>query len=150
MAVEQNHYFKIDANGNWFHNGGPINRAGLVKLFADKGLKVDEQGEYWMQSPYEKYPVDVEDVPFVIVDFEELDGAVNFITNLDEHIEVGANHPIELRHNQLHDTKLPYIEVRDGLHARLGRNVFYALVERFGASLTSRGHEYALGELDDA
>lgn len=148
MTVEQNHWFRIDEDGNWFHNDGPITRAALAKLFADKGLKVDEDGNYWMQSPFEKYPVEVEDVPFVVVDYREEAGAIKFVTNMDENIEVSNDHPIELRFNEKQDMKLPYIHVRGGLYARLGRSVYHELAEKYGPVLKVGGQEYPLGEID--
>lgn len=149
MAVEQNHYFRIDADGKWFHNDAPINRAALARLFADKGLKIDGDGNYWMQSPFEKYPVEVEDVPFVIVDFQENEGGVDLISNMDERVEIGKDSPLELRYSRMYDMKLPYVQVRDGLYARIGRSMYYALVEKFGSHLQSRGQKYPLGEMDE-
>lgn len=149
MSVEQNHWFRIDDEGNWFHNDGPINRAALVKLFSDKGLRVDEDGNYWMQSPFEKYPVEVEDVPFIVVDYQDRDNGMTFFTNMDEEIEIGKDHPLELRHNGKQNMKLPYIHVRGGLYARLGRSVYHELVEKYGAVLKIGAFEYPLGELDE-
>ncbi|MFP4314360.1 MAG: DUF1285 domain-containing protein [Alphaproteobacteria bacterium] len=148
MTVEQNHSFRIDEQGNWYHNDTPIQREALVKLFADKGLKRDEAGQYWMQSPFEKYPVEVEDVPFVIVDFEERGGDIVLISNMGDEVTIGQQSPLELRHNAKHAMKLPYIEMRGGLYARLGRSVYYALIEKFGPVLKSGGRDYPLGEMD--
>ena len=38
---------RIAADGTWFHEGGPIGRKNLVKLFASV-LERDEAGEYWL------------------------------------------------------------------------------------------------------
>jgi len=149
MAQQQDHSFKIDENGNWFHNNGPINRKALAKLFADKGLKRDEDGNYWMQSPFEKYPVEVVDVPFLIVDYEETDGGVNLITNMEECVRLGAQDSLELREYAKEKTELPYIHVRDGLYARLNRSVYYGLIEKFGLEFESRREKQVLGELGD-
>ncbi len=140
--------FRIDANGCWFHEGGEIKRHALAKLFADRGLKVDEEGRYWLQSPFEKYRVEVEDVPFLIIDFEETPRGLTLKTNMDETIDLGAAHPIILKHNERQGMRLPYVEVRSGLYARLNRSVYYALVERFGQSFESGGAIHVLGELD--
>lgn len=147
MAEQQEHHFKIDENGNWFHNGGAINRKALAKLFADKGLKCDEDGNYWMQSPFEKYPVDVVDVPFLIVDYDEVDDGIDLITNMEERVELGARDSLELRVYEKEDVILPYIHVRDGLCARLNRSVYYELIEKFGVEFDSRGQKQTLGEL---
>jgi uncharacterized protein len=63
--------FKIAYDGTWFHEGVRIQRDALAKLFSDRALKIDAEGNYWLQTPFEKYPVEVQDVPYVIVDFTE-------------------------------------------------------------------------------
>lgn len=141
-------YFRIDENGGWHHNGAPINRKALAKLFADKGLKIDEDGRYWLQSPFEKYPVEVDDVPFIITDVKEGEGGLDLITNMEEIVPLGREHPLELRFNEFQQMKLPYVHVRDGLYARLGRNVYHDLVQTYGASIKSRGLDHPLGEIE--
>lgn len=141
-------YFRIDENGGWHHNDAPINRKALAKLFADKGLKIDEDGRYWLQSPFEKYPVEVDDVPFIITDVKEGEGGLDLITNMEEIVPLGREHPLELRFNEFQQMKLPYVHVRDGLYARLGRNVYHDLVQTYGASIKSRGLDHPLGEIE--
>lgn len=140
--------FKIAYDGTWYHDGARIERAALAKLFSDRALKVDEDGCYWLQTPFEKYPVDVEDVPYVIVDYHQGKSSLDFVTNMGEHIEVGPDHPVELRTCKKSGNLLPYVIVRDGLYARIGRSVYYNLVEALGASFESRGITHVLGEMD--
>lgn len=135
--------FKIDRSGQWFHEGVAIKRDALAKLFSDRALKIDENGGYWLSTPFEKYPVEVEDVPYVIIDFEEQDGTIIFRTNMDETVRLGADHPLELRNG------IPYIEVRNGLYARLGRSVYYNLAHRYGEQIHSDGQIFKLGETRD-
>lgn len=137
--------FRIDFEGRWFHDGAPIQRTALVKLFADKGLKIDENGNYWLASPFEKYPVDIEDVPFLIVDYAVSPSGLDFITNMEERIPVGPEHPVELRYVERAGFELPYIHVRGGLYARVNRSVYYNLIEEFGSFLVSRGEKFPLG-----
>ena len=117
--------FKIDRDGVWHHEGTPIKREALAKLFSDRALKVDEEGCYWLQTPFEKYPVEVEDVPYVVVDYEQEGEKLVFRTNMDEM----TKKRIEMR------GEIPYVEVRDGLYARIGRAVYYNLIEDFGAEI---------------
>lgn len=138
--------FKITYDGTWFHEGVRIQRQQLTKLFSDRALKIDEDGNYWLQTPVEKYPVDVEDVPYVIVDFVEKDGSIDLITNMEETVPLGPDHTLELRIDKVSGDKLPYVQVRKGLYARLGRPVYYNMVEKFGTRIKSRGGEYPLGE----
>ena len=144
------HYFRIDTEGKWFHNGDPINRAALVKLFSDKGLKRDEDGKYWMQSPYEKYPVEVEDVPFIVISYEKNKNTFTLTTNMNETVEINDKNRLELRNYAHAEQKIPYIHVRDGLYARLSRSVYYDLVMTYGETIESNGITFKLGESDDA
>jgi hypothetical protein len=117
--------FKIDLNGVWYHEGSPIKREALAKLFSDRALKIDKDGNYWLATPFEKYPVEVEDVPFVIVDYKDEKGALTFRTNMEE----TTPERIEMR------GEIPYVHVRDGLYARINRAVYYNLIEEFGAGV---------------
>ena len=137
--------FKIMHDGTWYHDGAPIARAALAKLFGQRALKIDEEGRYWLQTPYEKYPIIVEDVPFVVIDYSDDNGVIALQTNMEERVDITVAHPLELRKNKVSGGMLPYIHVRDGLYARLGRSVYYAMVEEFGESLVSDGASYPLG-----
>ncbi len=132
--------FKILRDGSWLHEGVKIARRRLAKLFADRALKRDEDGNYWLQTPFEKYPVEVEDVPFVIVDYEADDGALTLRTNMDETVELDEGSVWELREG------IPYVEIRNGLFARIGRAALYNLVEDFGPQITICGAVFPLGE----
>lgn len=120
--------FRIDRNGQWYHEGAPIKREALAKLFSDRALKIDEDGNCWLSTPFEKYPVEVEDVPYVAVDYEEESGKITFRTNMDE----TTDKPIEMR------GEIPYVEVRDGLYARISRSVYYNLIDEFGPEVLEK------------
>lgn len=120
--MNENPDFKIDRDGTWHHEGAPIKREALAKLFSDRALKIDDGGNYWLQTPFEKYAVEVEDVPFVVVDYEEENGKLTFRTNMNE----TTDKPLEMR------DEIPYVEVRGGLYARINRAVYYNLIEAFG------------------
>lgn len=133
--MEQIPDFRIDREGTWFHNGAPIKRAALAKLFADRALKRDAEGKYWLQTPFEKYPVEVEDVPFVVVDYEGL----TLRTNMNEVISLDEKTNWELREG------IPYVEIRDGLFARIGRAVLYNLIEEHGKAIETENKIFPLG-----
>ncbi len=138
--------FKIAYDGTWFHEGVRIERHALAKLFSDKALKIDTEGNYWLQTPVEKYPVEVEDVPYVVTDFHETGAGMDFTTNMGEIVPLGPEHPLELRKDKSTGDTLPYIMVRNGLYAKLGRPVYYNLVEKYGATVKSRGIAHPLGK----
>jgi len=116
---------RIDKQGRWFHEGSEIKRIKLVKLFANVLKKEGEN--YYLVTPVEKAKIQVEDVPFLIVQMEKNDQRVIFRTNLDDLISLSQEHPIELRKSELGE--LPYIKVRNNLWARFNRNVYYQAVE---------------------
>ena len=57
---------RIDAMGQWFHQGDQIKRPALVKLFASVLTRLDD-GQYWLITPAERGVIAVEDVPFYAV-----------------------------------------------------------------------------------
>jgi hypothetical protein len=143
---------RIAADGTWYHEGGPIRRPALVKLFASI-LRRDPDG-YCLVTPAEKLLIEVEDVPFVAVDMEaEGEGreqALLFVTNVDDGVIADAEHPLRVLGADLEPR--PYVLVRDGLEARLSRPVYYRLVERGvqeGDQIVvySRGARFVLGAL---
>jgi hypothetical protein len=59
---------EIKRDGTWFHEGTPIGRRGLVKLFAS--ILIREGDKYFLVTPVEKVGIRVEDAPFIAIDFE--------------------------------------------------------------------------------
>ena len=123
---------RIARDGTWFHEGAPITRKPLVKLFATV-LRRDAEGGYWLQTPAEKGRIAVEDVPFVAVELsvkgEGGGQRLSFRTNLDDWVEAGAGHPLRVAEGRESEGPRPYILVREGLEARILRPVYYQLAE---------------------
>ena len=59
----------IKADGQWYYQGSIFKRMALVKLLASVLKK--EQDEYFLVTPVEKIKITVEDVPFVITQWQE-------------------------------------------------------------------------------
>jgi hypothetical protein len=116
----------IRRDGTWIHEGTPIGRPGLVKLFASI-LKVEE-GKHYLVTPVEKVGIEVEDAPFVAVDFTAGDDAITFETNVGDRVTAGPDHPIRVDLGEDGEPS-PYVEVRRGLMALIDRKSFYRLVE---------------------
>ncbi len=140
---------RIARDGTWFHQGSPIGRPALVKLFASV-LKRDEAGDYWLMTPAERGRIAVEDAPFVAVELKAegagADQRLSFRTNIDDWVTAGPDHPIHIRaatdaESDLGDAPRPYILVRDRLEARIGRAVFYELVDLALERTTEHGIE---------
>lgn len=122
---------RIARDGTWFHEGTPIGRAPLVKLFASI-LKLEE-GRFYLVTPVEKLGIVVEDAPFIAVDFTR-EGAgeaqrLTFTTNVGDEVTAGPEHPIRVERHGAEGEPAPYIMVRRGLEARIDRKSFYRLVE---------------------
>jgi hypothetical protein len=135
-ASERAFGLAIARDGSWWHEGAPIRRIELVRLFASV-LRRAADGSYWLVTPVERGRIAVEDVPFVAVELQaEGRGRAQRLrlrSNLDEWVTVGPEHPLRVRLSAAageDDALVPYVEVRPGLEARLERAVYYELVER--------------------
>jgi hypothetical protein len=144
---------RIDGDGQWHHEGQPIKRHAMVKLFSSI-LRRDPDG-YCLVTPAERLMIQVDDVPFMAVEMA-IKGAGStaellFRTNVDDHVVVDAEHPLWVLNAA--ERPQPYVRVRDALDARLTRAVFYELVEASTLEageccIYSRGQRFALGRAD--
>jgi uncharacterized protein len=141
---------RIAADGTWYHEGAPFVRDALVRLFATV-LRRDPDG-YFLVTPAEKLKIDVEDAPFLAIDMEvKGSGAgaqILFSTNVGDHVVADADHAIEVEERD--GEPRPYVHVRGGLRALIGRAVFYRLIDHAvqeGDELVvySRGARFPLG-----
>lgn len=123
---------KIARDGTWYYRGSPIGRKRLVQLFSTV-LRCDDNGEYWLITPVEKGKIEVEDVPFVVVEMtaegEGRQQRLTMRTNLDDIVVLDDDHPLRVEVDDETEEPAPYVTVRDNLEARLNRPVFYQLVE---------------------
>ncbi|WJG09380.1 DUF1285 domain-containing protein [Aliiglaciecola sp. LCG003] len=118
---------QIKHDGSWFYMGTPIGRKALVKLFA--GVLRKDDDKYYLVTPVEKVGIQVEDVPFLIVQWEKSDDMLVFTTQTDDQFVVSSENPVELRTDAITGALLPYVKVRRNLWARLHQNVYYQLIE---------------------
>jgi len=117
----------IARNGQWFHEGSPIGREALVRLFSTV-LRKDPDG-YYLVTPVEKMKITVEDAPFMAVQVDREGEALSFTTNVGDVVEAGPDNAIRVGADPVTGEPRPYLHVRRGLEARLRRPVFYQLVE---------------------
>jgi hypothetical protein len=118
---------RIRRDGGWTHEGAPIGRPALVRLFSTV-LRKDPDG-YWLVTPVEKLSITVEDAPFVAVRVDREGGALRFTTNVGDVVDAGPEDPIRVETDPQTGEPAPYVHVRRGLEARMSRPVFYELVE---------------------
>jgi len=130
---------RIAKDGVWHHEGRPIRRMELVKLFS-RVLRRDEDGVFRLVTPYENGVIQVEDAPFVAVELSAEDGRLALRTNIDEWVTVDPAHPLRVEVDPVSQTPRPYVLVRDRLEALIQRSVFYDLVDH-GESVTVNGKE---------
>ena len=117
----------IRRDGLWFHEGSPIGREALVRLFSTV-LRKDPDG-FHLVTPVEKMKITVEDAPFIAVRVDQVGEALRFTTNVGDEVEAGPDNPIRVEMNPQTGEPRPYLHVRRGLEARIRRPVFYELVE---------------------
>ncbi|WP_300424019.1 DUF1285 domain-containing protein [uncultured Hyphomonas sp.] len=122
---------EIRADGSWWHEGDPINRERLVKLFS-RILRKDEDGSVWLVTPYEKVIVHVADAPFLAVRVERAGEAgpqqtLAFVTNLGDVTLAGPDARLRVETDPETGEPSPYVLVRGQLEAKLARSVFYEL-----------------------
>jgi hypothetical protein len=138
----------IKKNGLWFHEGTPIGREALVRLFSTV-LRKDDDGVY-LVTPVEKMKITVEDAPFIAVRVDRVGDALSFTTNVGDVVEAGPENLIRVEMDAETGEPRPYLHVRRGLEALINRPVFYELVEMAevegGAYVVgSNGAYFALG-----
>jgi hypothetical protein len=119
---------KIGRDGVWLHQGSPIGRPALVRLFSTI-LRKDPEGHV-LVTPVEKVAVEVEDAPFLAVEMQ-VEGAgagqvLRLRTNVEDWVSVDEAHPLRFEPGPSGGLK-PYVLVRDALWALVARPLFYDL-----------------------
>lgn len=123
---------RISRDGVWYHEGRAIQRDSLVRLFSTI-LRRDNDGEYYLLTPVEKWRIQVDDAPFLAV-LMEVQGRgeeqiLIFQTNVGDRVVAGAEHAIEVEYDKPDDEPAPYIHIRGRLRALISRSVFWELAE---------------------
>ena len=119
---------RIARDGTWYHEGSPITRPAMVRLFSTI-LRREPDGGYVLVTPVEKLDILVEDAPFVAVEVriegEGRDATLAFRLNTGDIVIADADHP--LRFTETAAGPHPYLLVRPGLEALIVRSVYYEL-----------------------
>ncbi|TCK09285.1 hypothetical protein CLV83_1391 [Marinobacterium mangrovicola] len=142
---------RIARDGTWFHEGTPISRPEMVKMFSR--ILWQEGDTYFLKTPVEKVGIQVDDLPFQFVCLELKDGPqgqeLHFLSSTDDVIVAGKKNPLVVT-DQGNGEPQPALAVRFGMWGRLHRNVFYQLVELGSAEPCAEGGEelvvYSAGE----
>lgn len=115
----------ITRDGRWLHDGTPIRRPEMVRLFASV-LRREPDGRHVLVTPVEKLGIAVEDLPFVAAELRtEGHGVarrIALVLSIGEVVLAGAARPITVD-----GSGRPAVGVRGGLSARIARPVWYEL-----------------------
>jgi len=122
---------RIAADGTWYHNGSPIRRDKLVRLFSTI-LRKEPDGRITLVTPVESVGITVEDAPFLAVEMAvegEGEGrSIAFRTNVDDLVQVDAAHGLRFEQDSEGGLK-PYLHVRRDLWALVTRALTFDLVD---------------------
>jgi uncharacterized protein len=122
---------RIARDGTWFHEGTPIGRLGLVKLFSS--ILKREGDRFFLVTPVEKVGITVEDAPMLALDFDVTnkgkDQVLAFKTKTEDIAVAGPDHPIRVDRDPKTGEPSPYILIRANLEALIDRKSFYRMVD---------------------
>ena len=144
---------RIARDGTWFHEGEPIRRLAMVRLFSTV-LRREPDGRHVLVTPVEKLDIAVDATAFRAVEMESEgegpDRRIAFRLDSGDAVILGPGHPLRIEPSD-HGPS-PRILVRHGLEAELSRPVYYELAELALAEASeppgvwSDGHFFALEE----
>jgi hypothetical protein len=121
---------RIARDGTWYHEGSPIGRPAMVRLFSTI-LRREPDGRHVLVTPVEKLDIDVEDAPFVAVEVksegDRRERILAFRLNVGDMVIAGPDHPLRVEERE--DGPHPYLAVRGSLEALVARSVYYELAE---------------------
>ena len=122
---------KINSNGEWLYQNSLIQKKALIKLFSSV-LIGDGKGNFYLETPAEKGKIEVEDAPFVAIDFNvkglNKNQEIIFKTNIGEEIILSKKNP--LFYKKVKNIFIPYINIRKNINAKILRSVYYQLINK--------------------
>ena len=121
---------RIARDGTWYHDGAPIRRAAMVRLFSTI-LRREPDGRHVLVTPVEKVDIDVESTAFRAVELRREGGGkdqrIAFRLDSGDAVILGPEHPLTVV--QTPTGPSPRLLVRHGLEAELTRPLYYELAE---------------------
>ena len=121
---------RIARDGTWYHDGAPISRPAMVRLFSTI-LRREADGRHVLVTPVEMLEVDVDATAFRAVEMTtEGEGAQRRIAlrlGSGDVVILGPEHPLRIVGTE--QATSPRVAVRHGLEAELSRSVYYELAE---------------------
>ena len=121
---------RIARDGIWYHQGSPIGRPAMVRLFSTV-LRREPDGRHMLVTPVEKLEIDVDSTAFRAVEMQtEGEGESRRIAlRLDngDAVILGPEHGLTVIEGA--NGPSPRVAVRHGLEAELSRPIYYELAE---------------------
>lgn len=121
---------RIARDGTWYHDGSPIGRPAMVRLFSTV-LRREADGRHLLVTPVEKLEIEVEATAFRAVEMtyegEGRGRRIAFRLDSGDAVILGPDHPLTVVETD--NGPSPRIAVRHGLEAELARPVYYELAE---------------------
>lgn len=123
-------HMRIARDGTWYHEGSPIPRPALVRLFSTV-LRREADGRHVLVTPVEKLEIDVECTAFRAIEMtrtgEGGDQRIGLRLDSGDVLVVGREHPLTIVDGPSGPS--PRVAVRHGLEAELSRALYYELAE---------------------
>ncbi len=141
---------RIARDGTWFHDGTEIRREAIVRLFASI-LRREDDGEYYLVTPTEKWRIEVDLHPLIVTDISVEEGGsgqqLTAVLNTGKRLLVSDKCTLFLEPavGDVAGVRLPH-----GLSALCSRAAWYRLVELATAgedgamTLSSGAYQFSL------
>ena len=121
---------RIARDGRWYHQGQPITRPAMVRLFSTV-LRREPDGSHVLVTPVEKLAIEVEGTAFRAVEMtmagEGDQRQVAFRLDSGDAVIAGPEHPLIVVESG--GGPSPRLAVRHGLEAEIARPLYYELAE---------------------
>ncbi len=121
---------RIARDGTWYHEGMPIRRPAMVRLFATV-LRREPNGSHVLVTPVEKLEIQVESTAFRAIEMQtegqDETRSIAFRLDTGDAVILGPDHPLSMIETE--GGLSPRVLVRHGLEAELTRAIYYELAE---------------------
>ena len=121
---------RIARDGTWYHQGSPIERPAMVRLFSTV-LRREPDGSHVLVTPVEKLTIEVDSTAFRATQMtmagEGEARRIGLTLDSGDALIVGPDHPLTVIATP--DGPSPRVAVRFGLEAELVRPLYYELAE---------------------
>jgi uncharacterized protein len=124
----------IKRDGSWWIDGSKLENDRLLRLFST--VLKREENNYYLVTPVEKWQIQIEDLPFMVVELEVTnkgtsEQSINVRTNVGDRITIDNDHPVNTSpiDGQQDKQLIPYVQVRSRLMARFNRSTYLEIAD---------------------